>query len=73
MHALTADRLLYGVIVRREGGARLRVSLQEVLLYEEHDLGNPNKWRNMLWIYMKNLPDFKVNQGVGPPEADAVE
>jgi len=52
----------YALIVKRADGSILKVCREETVFQEETDLGNANPWHNMLWIYLKNRPDFNVAQ-----------
>jgi hypothetical protein len=52
----------YAVIVKRADGSILKVCREETVYQEETDLGNANPWHNMLWIFLKNRPDFTVAQ-----------
>lgn len=51
----------YGLIVKREDGSLYKVSNGAILAREEEDLGNPNPWMNILWVYMQNKPHYHVN------------
>lgn len=51
----------YGIIVKKEDGTLYKVSNGAILAREEEDLGNPNPWINMLWVYMQNKPHYHVN------------
>lgn len=51
----------YGIIVKTEGGKLYKVSSDDILKREERDLGNPNKWINMLSVYMQTKPDYQIN------------
>lgn len=37
-----------------------KVSSDTIIFQEETDFGYPNVWRNMIWIYQKNMPDFHI-------------
>jgi|TARA_B110000259_G_scaffold137498_1_gene154812 hypothetical protein len=39
---------------------RYKVSSDTVIFQEETDFGYPNVWRNMIWIYQKNMQDFHI-------------
>lgn len=52
----------YALIVKRGDGSIMKVCREETVFQEETDLGNANPWHNMLWIYLKNRPDFNVAQ-----------
>jgi hypothetical protein len=44
----------YGIIVKRENNVRIKVSINSIVKREEYDLGNPNIWHNMIWVYIQN-------------------
>lgn len=50
----------YAVIVKRPNQSILKICRDEVIFREETDLGNANPWHNMLWIFLKNRPDFTL-------------
>lgn len=50
---------IYGFIVRKDARV-LRVSAGKILQHEESDLGNHNKWQNMLWTFLQNKCHFTV-------------
>lgn len=52
---------VFGFIARRENGLIYKVSKSTVIVCEEQNLGNPNPWINMLWVYMQNKPHFKIS------------
>lgn len=54
------DPSTYALLVTREDGKRIKVARAETVHKEECDLGNPNKWINMLWVYMQNRPDYHI-------------
>jgi hypothetical protein len=51
---------MYGFIVTKSDGKRLKVSSDEISTREEFDLGNPNMWINMLHVYIQNKPHYKI-------------
>ena len=51
----------FGIIARRTNGQLYKVSMPSVILQEEQNLGNPNPWINMVWVYMQNKPHYHVN------------
>ncbi len=55
---------MYGIIVYREDGTLLKVSHTSIVEREECDLGNPNKWVNILWVYMQNKPHYQIKDYV---------
>lgn len=52
----------FGFIVKKANGKLLKVATVELLYREQEDLGNPNPWHNMLWVYIQNKPQYHVNQ-----------
>jgi len=52
---------IYGFIVTKPDGKRLKVSSDDVSNREEFDLGNPNMWINMLHVYIQNKPHYKIS------------
>lgn len=60
MYWLKQEPVSYAVIVKREDGSILKVCQEDTIFKEEVDLGNANPWHNMLWIFLKNRPDFTV-------------
>lgn len=59
------DTKIYGIIVARGDGKQLiKVSNSGIVEREECDLGNPNKWQNMLWVYMQNKPHYHIDDYV---------
>jgi len=51
---------MYGFIATRANGQRFKVCNENVVIREEFDLGNPNKWQNMLNVYIQNKPHYKI-------------
>jgi len=51
----------YGFIVRTNEGKMLKVSIDSIVQKEDHDIGNPNPWYNMLHVYMKQKATYKIN------------
>ena len=60
MSWLDADPTNYAVIVKRNYKSILKVCNENIIFQEENNLGNANPWHNMLWIFLKNRPDFTV-------------
>lgn len=60
VEALNADPNIYAIVVTKEDGKRFKVSRDAVIQQEECDLGNPNKWHNMLWLYMQNKKNYQI-------------
>jgi|APGre2960657404_1045060.scaffolds.fasta_scaffold00823_7 hypothetical protein len=52
----------FGVIATTSDGKLFKITKEAQLLREEFDIGHPNKWHNMLWVYMKNRADFKIKR-----------
>ena len=57
---LNGDLTSYAIIVKRKDGTILKVCRENIVFQEETNLGNANPWHNMLWIFLKNRPDFTV-------------
>lgn len=58
------NQLCYGIVVKKvvDGQTKLlKISTEGVNFREETDPCNPNVWMNMLAVYMKNRPDYKVD------------
>lgn len=51
---------MYGVFVVAENGTRYKVSRADIVHKEECNLGSPNPWVNMLWVFMQNRMDYRV-------------
>ena len=51
----------FGVIVKKPSGKLLKVATSAMIHREQEDLGNPNPWMNMLWVYIQNRPHYHVN------------
>ena len=51
----------YGFIVKAEDGKFSKVSISSIIKKEEHNIGNPNPWYNMINVYMKQTPTYKIN------------
>lgn len=49
----------YGFIARR-GDKYFKVSSNSIVEREESDLGNHNKWQNILWVWMQNKEHYLV-------------
>jgi hypothetical protein len=58
---LESSPLNYAVIVKRDYNTMLKVCNEHIIFHEENNLGNANPWHNMLWIFLKNRPDFTVS------------
>jgi len=61
MEWLEKNPSAYGIIVKRHDGKLLKISHEQVTHREQEDLGNPNPWMNMLWVYIQNKPHYHVN------------
>lgn len=57
---LRSSPSMYGILVTTQAGHRYNVSRQATVHQEECDLGSPNKWVNMLWVFMQNRPDYHI-------------
>jgi hypothetical protein len=51
----------FGIIVRKSNGKLLKVAKRSMIHREQEDMGNPNPWMNMLWVYIQNRPHYHVN------------
>jgi hypothetical protein len=60
IEAVRSDKNLYGFIATTGDGKRYKVSNETIVNREECDLGNPNKWLNMLWLYMQNKKHYQI-------------
>ena len=58
-HIHTSDNS-FGIIVYRNNNI-YKVSIDKVIFQEDTDPGNPNPWRNMLWVYQQNRDDYHIN------------
>lgn len=61
LEALNENKNMYGFMVQRVDGKLLKVSNDDVVEREECDLGNPNRWHNLLWVYMQNKPHYHID------------
>lgn len=61
MESLKGETGTYGFMVQKADGRLIRVSDDTVVEREECDLGNPNRWHNMLWVYMQNKPHYHID------------
>jgi hypothetical protein len=52
---------VFGIIVTRDNKKMYKVSLNMIIFKEETDPGNPNPWRNMIWVYQQNRTDYHIN------------
>lgn len=50
----------YGLIVKTQDGKYLKVSRDEIIKKEEHNIGHSNPWHNMLHVYIQHTP-YKIN------------
>lgn len=51
----------FGVIIKRDDGKLWKVAKRSMIDREQEDIGNPNPWMNMLWVYIQNRPHYHVN------------
>lgn len=58
---MRSDSNMYAVIATLFNGKRMKVSTERILHQEECDLGHPNKWHNMLSVYMQNRSDYHIS------------
>lgn len=61
LDALVEKKNMYGFMVQRLDGKLMKVSNDSVVEREECDLGNPNRWHNLLWVYMQNKPHYHID------------
>lgn len=64
LDALKENDKLYGIIINKKDGKVLKVSNETIVQREECDLGNPNRWHNMLWVYMQNKPHYHIDDWI---------
>lgn len=57
---IKADNV-YGMIVKANDGVMYKVSSENIVQFEECNLGNPNKWVNMLSVYLQSKPHYHIN------------
>ena len=50
----------YAILATTVSGKKIKISIDAIIEKEENDLGNPNVWHNMLWVYIKNRPNYKI-------------
>lgn len=60
MNYLRTNATAYAIMVSTPDNKKYKVSLDSIVEREENDLGNPNVWQNMLWVYIKNRPNYKI-------------
>ena len=51
---------IYGLIFEYNN-KRYKITPNKIIFQEETDFGYPNVWRNMIWIYQKNMEDFHIS------------
>ena len=51
---------IYGLLFN-ENNKRYKVTSNNIIFQEETDFGYPNVWRNMIWVYQKNMDDFHIS------------
>lgn len=52
---------IYGFIVIRDNVKIYKVSKENIIFREDTDHGNPNPWRNMIWVYQQNKLDYGID------------
>jgi hypothetical protein len=52
---------IFGLIITRDNKKIFKVSLNMMIFKEDTDPGNPNPWRNMIWVYQQNRNDYHIN------------
>lgn len=60
IHYIRNNSNAYAIIGTTSSGKKLKISIDAIVEREENDLGNPNVWQNMLWVYIKNRPNYKI-------------
>lgn len=58
---VSEDSTIYAFIVRTESGDTYKVCRSEILEKESKNRGNSNIWQNMVDVYMKGVPHYKVD------------
>jgi hypothetical protein len=51
---------IYGLIFECNN-KRYKITPNKIIFQEETEFGYPNVWRNMIWIYQKNMEDFHIS------------
>lgn len=72
IEALGQGSDLYGIVVKSNDEKFYKVSNQNIVEREECDLGNPNRWHNMLWVYMQNKPHYHIDDYIRQYASDLV-
>jgi hypothetical protein len=55
------DQNTYGFIIRTEGGDTYKICRNEVFEKENKNRGNSNVWYNLIDVYKKGVPHYKVD------------
>lgn len=59
MDAISNDSNIYAVMVHTDNEL-YKISTNDILRKEEDNLGHPNPWMNLLWVYMQNKPHIRM-------------
>lgn len=59
MDAITNDSQIYAIMVHTDNEL-YKISTNDILRKEEDNLGHPNPWMNLLWVYMQNKPHIRM-------------
>lgn len=51
---------IYGLIFENNN-KRYKITPNTIIFQEETNFGYPNVWRNMIWVYQKNMEDFHIS------------
>jgi hypothetical protein len=51
---------IYGLIFEKNN-KRYKITPNTIIFQEETNFGYPNVWRNMIWVYQKNMEDFHIS------------
>lgn len=58
-YVTAAGKNTYGILIEHARGV-WKVSNEDILNNEAQNLGHPNVWYNMLWVYMQHKQHFKI-------------
>jgi len=51
---------IYSIMVHTSDNELYKVFTDEILKKEDDNLGHPNPWMNLLWVYMQNKPHLRM-------------
>lgn len=68
------DRASDGVycLIAKSSTGLYKVTFPHIIKREEFDLGNPNKWHNILHVYMQNNREYQINDYIDEYALDIV-